>query len=68
MLSRVLQTQLDVNIIHKGRRPKKENGKISDIEQNSNYPLPPCPNYDKWKNDKSQKSMGPSLHKEIMMN
>ena len=30
----------------KGRRQKKKNGKISDIVQNSNYPLPPCPNND----------------------
>ena len=26
---------------------KKKNGKISDIVQNSNYPLPPWPNNDK---------------------
>ena len=54
-------------VIDKGRVQKK-NGKISDIEQNSNYPLPPCPNNDKWKNDKSQQSMGPSLLKERMTN
>ena len=47
---------------------KKKNGKISDIVQNSNYPLPPCPNNDEWKNDKSQQSIGPSLLKEIMTN
>ena len=25
---------------------QKKSGKISDIVQNSNYPLPPCPNND----------------------
>ena len=33
-------------LLTKGR-PQKKNGKISDIVQNSNYPLPPWPNNDK---------------------
>ena len=51
-----------------GTSSEKKNGKISDIVQNSNYPLPPCPNNDERKNDKSQQSIGPSLLKEIVTN
>ena len=65
---RILQKVFNICPSDKGRRQKKKNGKISDIVQNSNYPLPPCPNNDEWKNDKSQQSIGPSLLKEIMTN
>ena len=67
MISTDLQLDQQIKSKTKGRRQKK-NGKISDIVQNSNYPLPPCPNNDEWKNDKSQQSIGPSLLKEIMTN
>ena len=57
-----------INLIWILGRLQKKNVKISDIVQNSIYPLPPCPNNDEWKNDKSQQSIGPSLLKEIITN
>ena len=49
-----------------GTTSEKKNGKKSDIVHLSNYPLPPYPKNDIWKNDKSQQSVGPSLLEERM--
>ena len=54
--------------LNKVRDALKKNSKMNDIKHLSNYPLPPCPKNDIWKNDKSQQSMDPSLLEERMTN